>query len=150
MSKQSEMSKDNGLYKMHRLPKDPEKAIEAAKHILISKVNVKPVQAKLRYKVEGRIYNTNIIYMRTQDPEKVELLRSDLLRNFSSFEEIVLLTSPLKRRRATCPNCSKIMHSNHLPRHLKACIKSQKCPVGWFINPKYVQIIFRHSLSVAP
>ena len=22
--------------------------------------------------------------------------------------------------------------------------------VGWFINPKYVQIIFRHSLSVAP
>ena len=129
MSKQSEMSKDNGLYKMHRLPKDPEKGIEAAKHILISKVNVKPVQAKLRYKVEGRIYNTNIIYMRTQDPEKVELLRSDLLRNFSSFEEIVLLTSPLKRRRATCPNCSKIMHSNHLPRHLKACIKSQKCPV---------------------
>ena len=28
--------------------------------------------------------------------------------------------------------------------------KLMPCLLGWFINPKYVQIIFRHRLSVAP
>ena len=128
MSNQTQMVKDDGLYKMHRLPKDPEKALEAAKNILTSKAKKEPIQAKLRYKVAGTYHNTSLIHLRKPDPTKINILRSELLASDADFEEIILMTSLLKKRRTTCPNCEKEMRSDHFSRHLKSCSK-KLCPV---------------------
>ena len=130
MTHNSKTSKEEGLYKMHRLPKYLNRATEAAKEILLAKAKKEPTQAKIRYKVAGVINNTNLIHLRTPDSEKIELLRSELLRNVpdQNFEEIILLESPLKRKRVKCPNCDKEMSSSDLNRHLKKCAQKSKCP----------------------
>ena len=121
---------DEDCSKLYRLSSDLNEAIDTARNILSKKAHEESIQAKLRYKVEGSVYYSNLIYLRKADPEKVEILKAELQGKFPDtiFDEITLIIAPL-RRRAKCPNCKKEMQSFHVTRHLKICIKKNKCPV---------------------
>ena len=115
-----------------RLPKDIDRAIDVAKDILKYKTaRGEKTQAKISVKKDDHEHETSFIYLRKEAPEKVELLKAELLQRFPNgiFDEILLRTTPLVRRQVVCPNCSQEMRSDVLTRHLKTCIKGQFCPV---------------------
>ena len=61
---------DENVYKLYRLSKNLEKAVEAAK----------PTQAKLSVKTAGNLYETSLIFLRRQDPGKVEQFKMELVK----------------------------------------------------------------------
>ena len=118
-------------YKFYKLPKDLEHAVSVARDILMYSSRRKKIQAKLSV-IKGEIrYDTSLIFLRKEDPNKVEQLQRELLRKFpdTQFDKILLLTSPIKIPKVRCSKCSTEMESKDLPDHLSICIKHQRCPV---------------------
>ena len=121
-------------YKFFRLNKDLGKAIVAAKDILMYKSRRGKIQAKLAVKRGNIKYETSLIYLRKEAPEKAEQFKRELLQKFPDrkFDEITLLITDLERLRVTCCNCNKEMRSDDLARHLKTCVVSvSRCTVCW-------------------
>ena len=115
------------------LPEILGRAIELTKQVLRFNVdvNAEATEAKLFVKIDGVQYETSSIYLRKYDPEKVEQLRNELLSRFpnTEFDDIFLAIRKLTRSTAKCPNCGKVMQSNHLNRHRQSCTKERHCPV---------------------
>ena len=120
------------VYKFFRLNKDLDKAIVAAKDILMYKSRRGKIQAKLAVKRGDIKYETSLIYLRKEAPDKADQFKRELLLKFPDrkFDEITLLIIALERLIVTCCNCNKEMRSDILVRHLKTC-GGEKCPVYW-------------------
>ena len=118
-------------FKFYRLSKNLHRAIDTAKDILKYGIRKEHLQAKLSVKTEGVQHETSLIFLRKENPEKVDQLKNELVARFPDvdFDEILLLVTKLARRRVKCANCGKEMQSNNLTRHLKSCVKGQYCPV---------------------
>ena len=114
------------------LPEYLERAIFLTKQVLRHRVlHVGATEARLFVKIDGVEHETSSIYLRKEDPEKIEQLRNELLYRFpdDEFDDILLGIRNIKTRMLNCPNCNKEMRSDNLSRHLKTCAKNQYCPV---------------------
>ncbi|MCP4486658.1 MAG: hypothetical protein GY820_04960 [Gammaproteobacteria bacterium] len=121
----------SGGFKFYQLSKNLERAIDAAKDILKNDLHMAHLQAKISVRIGDVQYETPLIYLRKENPQKVDQLKDEVVAKFPDvdFDEVLLLVGKLTSRVVKCPNCDKEMQSNHLTRHLKSCVKDQYCPM---------------------
>ncbi|MCP4459456.1 MAG: hypothetical protein GY816_15760, partial [Cytophagales bacterium] len=93
-------------FKFYRLSKNLERAIDAAKDILKYALRMGHLQAKLSVRIGGLQYETPLIYLRKENPQKVDQLKNEVVARFPDvdFDEILLLVGKLTRRIVKCPN----------------------------------------------